>query len=456
MAINFSELFLLELFNLCFKKREVLDICCKYLDYHHLKKESHKFIWKSLKTSYQASFKVPSMGLVSQQLSNKLDVLEEIEKIKNIEEPDVEGVITQFDEFLKDCYFIEIYEKKLPDLFNDGNQKAAYTLIKEAGEYLNTFSVKKDSIYFERVFGNYNERQKERILNAQNPNSISNKIPFFMDEADFFTYGGPDKGDTWLGLSQSGVGKSKFLKHIGVNSARIGKKVLHIQGEGSKKECLDLYDAAWSGQTIHEVEGGWIKEELEPKLQRIINGITKGSGEIFIYAAEQFDSLNIRDIRNLALDLIKMYGNLDEILIDYFELFDPGDGKIYKAGEERQRREAISEKIKNLALETNTVVGTMTQASTVDPQKLNDPNFYMTRYDISEFKGALKPFSYFFTFNQTHDEYEAGIMRIYWDKIRKYKSHRLMTICQAYEYEKFYDKARTLSFFYKNQLEEEK
>ena len=115
-----------------------------------------------------------------------------------------------------------------------------------------------------------------------------------MDEADFFTYGGVDKGDTWLGLSQSGVGKSKFLKHIGVNSARIGKKVLHIQGEGSKQECLDLYDATWSGQTVHEVESGWVKEDLEPKLQRVINNITKGSGEIYVYAAEQFDNLNIR------------------------------------------------------------------------------------------------------------------------------------------------------------------
>lgn len=72
----------------------------------------------------------------------------------------------------------------------------------------------------------------------------------------------------------------------------------------------------------------------------------------------------------------------------------------------------------------------------------------MTRYDISEFKGAVKPFSYFGTLNQTKDEYEAGIMRIFNDKIRKKKAKQVIRICQAYEFDRFYDRNRTIKEFY--------
>ena len=73
----------------------------------------------------------------------------------------------------------------------------------------------------------------------------------------------------------------------------------------------------------------------------------------------------------------------------------------------------------------------------------------MTRYDISENKGLTKPFSYFFTLNQTVDEYTNGIMRMFFDKVRKYKGQKLITIAQAYDYEKFYDRNRTLELFHK-------
>jgi len=446
--------FLLELFSLCFKRRNVLDICCKYLGFHHLQKESHKFIWKALKTYYQTTFKIPTIGFISQQFSSKIEILEELNKIKEIGDIDEEDILKQLDLFFKDLYFIEIYDK-FYNLYINGEKEKVYNLIKEAGDYFINFSIKKDSLIFEKVFDidNYEQREKERFDNSQQ-NYNQYKQPFFIDEVDEMLFGGVDKGDTWLGLSQSGVGKSKFLKYVGVNLARIGRRVLHIQAEGSKKECMDLYDATWSGQTIHEIEAGVVSEELKLKLKKAIKGINLNKGEIYVYAAEKFDSISMRDIRNLALEIIKLYGSLDTILIDYFEEVEPGDGRVYKVGEERQRREAISKDMKNLAVELNVAVGSMTQASTVEPEKLEDPNFVMTRYDISEFKGALKPFSLFFTFNQTSDEYDAQILRIFWDKIRKYKGKKIITIAQAYEYERFYDRKRTKDLFYKKSKEE--
>ena len=167
---------------------------------------------------------------------------------------------------------------------------------------------------------------RDRISNPTQ-NLYQNKCPFFIDDIDDLLMGGCDKTDIWLGLGQSGVGKSKLLKWVGVNNARIGNRVLHIQAEGSKKECLDLYDATWSGQTLYEVESGYIKDNLLGKLAKVSNDILNNNGEIYIYSSEQFDSISMRDIRNLVIEVEKLYGKIDLLLIDYLDLIDPGDKK---------------------------------------------------------------------------------------------------------------------------------
>lgn len=439
--------FLDELFGWCFRKKDIVEICIKHLKYQYIIDESYKFIWKSIKAHYETTNNIPTVGVVAQMNSTNLKVVETLNKIKKTELGDVKDIIDQLESFIKDCSFQETYEK-LADIYNKGDKEQAYKLIKESGEFLFNFSVKKDSGLYEKVFLGYQERMRSRIANPIQQ-IYKSKCPFFIDDVDDLLRGGCDKGDTWLGLGQSGVGKSKLLKWVGVNNARIGNRVLHIQAEGSKKECIDLYDATWSGQTLYEVESGYIRDNLFGKLNKIAGDIINSNGEIYVYSSEQFDSISMRDIRNLVIEVEKLYGKLDLLLVDYLDLIDPGDGKKYAVSEERQKRIACAEKLKNIAVEFDIACGTTTQASTVDPRQLNNPEYYMTRYDISENKGLTKPFSYFFTMNQTVDEYTSGIMRLFWDKVRKYKGQKLITIAQAYDYEKFYDRKRTLELFHK-------
>ena len=88
------------------------------------------------------------------------------------------------------------------------------------------------------------------------------------------------------------------------------------------------------------------------------------------------------------------------------------------------------------------------QANDIKPEKWDSPDYVMTRSDIGEHKGALKPFSYFCTFNQTVDEYNNGIMRIHNDKFRKYKAGQTFKIAQSMRNARFYDSQRTLNFFW--------
>jgi len=444
--MDFAESFLLELFNLCFHKREMLDICCQHLKYEYIPKESYKYIWKAIKNYYQTSNKIPTIGLISQQYSTNKEIIEDLNNINQTNIPDLDSAIIKFEEYIKDNYFNDVYDK-LANSYNSGNKNKTFNLIKEAGDYLNNFSLKKSGSYYERVFEGYNERTQSRIIQKTSHIASKTKIPFFIDEIDNITYGGCDKGDTWLGLAQSGVGKSKYIKWNGVNAARLGNRVLHIQAEGSKRECMNLYDATWTSQAIYELETGNISTELQPKLKKIVNDIIVNDGEIYVYAAEKFDSISMMDIRNIATDVERNFGPLDCILLDYLDEIEPGDGKTYHVAEEKQRKAAIAKGMKNLAVEKDVVFGSCVQAGDIMPDKLNDPKFVLTRHHTSGDRTLIKPFSYFFTMNQTEDEYNKGYMRLYWEKIRKYKGRKLIHIAQAYEYEKFYDRKKTIELF---------
>lgn len=450
--MNISSNFFYELFKFCFLPfgdKEIYDVCEKYLEYHYLPKEEYKIIWKAVKNYINVNEgQFPTIGTISQQFNHKKEVLDCLNQIKESAFSPKRDLLNNLEEALKGFYFAEKYDSQAK-LYNEGKKDEAFKMAYDTGLYLVNFSLKQETNKFVKIFGGFDERQKEREDSYSTASFIKRKCPFFIDELDDISHGGCDYGDTFLALSQSGVGKSKFLKHIGVNNARIGKRVFHIQAEGTKKECLDLYDATWTGQDLHNIEAGNIDSAIKVKLKKVINDILFNKGEIIVYAAEQFDSLTMKDIRNLTLEVEKAYGFVDEILIDYLELIEPGNGKYYGVKNERERREQVSKEMKNLAVELNKVVGSCTQASDVPTDKLNDPLFVMTRHNVSEYKLIVKPFSYFITFNQTNNEYEKGIMRIYADKIRKYKAKQTITIAQCYEHERFYDRNRTIENFYK-------
>ena len=329
----------------------------------------------------------------------------------------------------------------LGDLYNEGNRDKAYITLEKASNDLFNFSLKEN--YFEKIFDGYNERFDRRQLNRMDRDDDIVKVPFGIDELDRISKGGINAGDTALFLAQSGVGKSKLLKWIGVNAARLGFKVLHLQAEGTKKECLDLYDATWTGCHLNDVEFGNISTEINVKIQQAIRNIKGQGGEIFVEAFEQFGSASLQNVRTIIETLEKDHGKMDLVLLDYFELFSPGNGIRYKPSEERHRREAIGDSLKNIAVEFNTRIISATQASTVSPDLLNDSNFIMTRYNVSEFKNVIKPFSFFISMNQTEDEKHDNFMRLYVDKLRKYRSGQVIRIFQNYDRERFYDGTKT-------------
>lgn len=443
-----------ELFAAAFQRRSVFETIREYLKFSYLQTEAEKKLWQWATKQYDRTGRVPTIGQMQQQFSDEEKVLDFLSEIADVEFEDdekfEEGLMKTFEDFIKKMKFLEVNDK-IVEIYNRGEKDKAYETFVKYAEDFSRFSIMKPK--FETVFGDFPERQAKRKSEDWN---FRFKVPTGIDELDYRLggeFGGPESGECVLWLGMSGAGKSQCLTSIGIAAARQGFRVAHFQLEGTKEQCLNRYDAAWTGTLYQDVKLGNISDKKMEVTKRIIKKLKKS--DIIVSSEEQFNAKTLPDIRKELKEIEKIYGKVHVIIIDYLELTEPGDGHNYTPGEERFRQSKLAKGMKQLAMEFNAVVHTATQTNDVAPEQRNDPDFVITRSNLNEDKGKIRPFDIFVTLNQTNDEASEEIMRLHTDKLRDYKNGKPIHICNNFAYMRFYDRVRTLNMDFESEDEEQ-
>lgn len=451
---QFNSHFLDELLKLATYRKDVCDIVCKHLDYSYIPAEmrGYKQILKSVKSQYSSSGKLPSLGSILQMNIADPDVHQAIDKITEAKLPDKDAALKTLEEYLKRVKFQVLFQKTA-DLYNNGEPDKAIELQATESPKISNFSIYEDTSEISDVFGGFEERNTERFIEANSDQGPRRrKIPFGIDILDSLTDGGsdPDKGEIDCFLGRSGGGKTKWLRWRGVSAARKGYKVLHIQAEGTLRECEIGYDSTWTGLYKSILTGGDIDSKIEEKLRKAASDIRKKGGLIEIRAFEQFNTASMRDVREFVLDFKKRHGVFpDLLLLDYLELFNPGNGKRYSASieGEKYRREDSARAFKNICNEFKISGGTASQANDVLPQDFNNSDWVMTRHNVAGTKSLVDPLSYFFTWNVSSDEYKKHMGRLYVDKMREFEAGQTIRICTDFARDRFYDRPATIDMW---------
>lgn len=437
--------FIAELLAYAISSRTTFEVVKAYLKFAYLQKEDEKKLVQWLFRNYDKTGRIATMGQMQQQFVKSDGVLELLADISDVEVEDTEAaknsILETFQEYLKQMMFLESNDK-IVETWNRGDKEAAYKLFIEQADKLNGFSIM--DAKFERVFGDFKLRMAQR---KSEDYSYRFKIPTMIDEVDEALggeggrLGGPETGEYVLWLGASGAGKSQCLIHMGIAAARQGYKVVHFQLEGTKEQCLNRYDAAWTGTLYRDMKVGDVSKKKLDALDKIIKRMKKT--DIYVDACEEWGGKTLVDVRKACKDIQKKIGKIDVIIIDYLELLEVGDGIRYTPGEERFRQEKLSRGMKALAMEFNAVVHTATQSNDVEMDEKNDPSFVLSRSNLSENKGKLRPTDVFVTINTTIEESRNQIMRLFIDKARENAGNQVIRIANSFKNSRFYDRQRT-------------
>ena len=439
---KFNERFLHSLFLMSTKNKTVASIVCEHLTDDFLPNKSFQEIFKAIKRSMRQHNRPPSMNLLFQKFEDGSD--ETYYLLEDIEDADaelsVEQILDELQTFLQNAQFIKEYTE-IGKLYNKNKKNEAVNQLKNLSERMASFSIKKET--FDPVIAGFGQRNidaaAERVLDQS---KYDRDVIFGIPQLDKLV-GAIERQQVICAMAVSGGGKSKFLRWVATTNARLGANVLHIQLEGSHREAMAGYGATASGVHARTLMSGNIDAQKLSDLDKSFAGI---AGEIYVKTFEQFAKApKTSDVRKMIQEAEKTHKcKMDLVVIDYMELLDTAGNEQWRPNDERHRRTKIADELKDLAVEFDTVLLTATQANDVPPSDINNENFVLSRHNVSEAKGIVKPLTMFLTINRTFEESQNGRARIFVDKSRFTSTNHIFPIVTDYGADRFCDRKKTV------------
>jgi archaellum biogenesis ATPase FlaH len=192
-------------------------------------------------------------------------------------------------------------------------------------------------------------------------------------ELDKKLFGGFNRGELNIFAGGSGAGKSLFLANLGVNWALMGMNVLYLTFELSENLVSMRVDSMVTGVPTRDVFKSI--DDVEMKVRMI--GKKSGAFQVKYMPSGK----NTNDIRSYVKEYeIKTGLKVDVLLIDYLDLMMPVGVKI-SPSDLFVKDKYVSEELRNLAMELNTVFVTASQ--------LNRSAVEEIEFDHSHISGGL-------------------------------------------------------------------
>lgn len=438
-----TEDFLFELYNGCFNYDYVCSLVCQFMREDYLPDRIWQSLHRCLRQYHKEHKSAPTFNIMTQIASLNNDVTSLLNDIRDCAEgEDSNVIIEQFENYIKQVKFQKTY-KEVGEMYASHQRDKAMKLLQEFAEWQNTFSLEQDK--FVDITGTFESRYRRNQEKRQENAKKKVVSRFYIDELDEINHGRNLRGQLSCFLASTGVGKSHVARWIGRCAAlQDGLHVLHIQLEGSEDEVADAYSASIVSCNSFQYETGTIDEK---EFADMLEQVKAAAGTIKIKSYSKFNNkITTLDVKNDIEEYEEKYGfKPDIVIVDSEDILYDASGKEYKQEDERRRRIAVANDLKDLAGEEDLWVVTTYQATIENRDWLNDENNVLTKFNCAECKGLSRPMTHLITLNQSDNEYKENMMRLYIDKARFSKRREPFKIATDYEHERFYDRERTMN-----------
>ena len=283
----------------------------------------------------------------------------DLKDVGELQENHYDWLLTEFETFSKHKA-LEAAILKSADLLESGDYGQCEDLVKKAVQ----IGLQKD------LGTNYYADPRARLEGIKSTNGqVSTGWPV-MDKKLF---GGFNRGELNIFAGGSGAGKSLFLANIGVNMAEKGLNVIYLTLELAESLVSMRLDSMTTGIPSRDVFKSIDDVEMKVKM------IGKKNGAFQVKYMPSGKTAN--DVRSYIKEYeIKTGTKVDVLLIDYLDLLMPASTKV-SAENLFIKDKYVSEELRNLAMELNTVFVTAAQ--------LNRGAVEEIEFDHSHISGGL-------------------------------------------------------------------
>lgn len=276
-----------------------------------------------------------------------------------LQEPHYDWLLAEFETFARHKA-LESAILKSADFLEKGEYGPVEDLIKKAVQ----IGLQKD------LGTDYFKNPRERLDAIKSTNG---QVSTGWASLDKKLFGGFNRGELNIFAGGSGAGKSLFLANLGVNWALMGMNVLYLTFELSENLVSMRIDSMVTGIGTRDVFKNIDDVEMKVKM------IGKKSGAFQVKYMPSGKTAN--DLRSYIKEYeIKSGKKLDVILVDYLDLMMPMAVKV-SAENLFVKDKYVSEELRNLAMELNTVFVTASQ--------LNRGAVEEIEYDHSHISGGI-------------------------------------------------------------------
>jgi len=277
----------------------------------------------------------------------------------DLNESHYDWLLAEFETFSKHKA-LEAAILKSADLLEKGDYGACEDLVKKAVQ----IGLQKD------LGTNYFADPRARLEGIKSTNG---QVSTGWNAIDKKLFGGFNRGELNIFAGGSGAGKSLFLANLGVNFAEKGLNVLYLTLELAESLVSMRVDSMITGISTREVFKQIDDVEIKVRM------IGKKSGAFQVKYMPSGKTPN--DVRSYIKEYeIKTGKKVDVLLIDYLDLLMPNGAKV-SAENLYIKDKFVSEELRNLAMELNTVFVTAAQ--------LNRGAVEEIEFDHSHISGGL-------------------------------------------------------------------
>ena len=285
------------------------------------------------------------------------------------------------------------------ELINEDKSEEIETVIREA--LMVGREIDLGQMYFSDIVDRWH-----RTLESGLQEKFKTILPSCNEEME----GGHNRKELCMVVAPPGVGKSLWLVNQSVMTLMEGKKVLYVSLEMSEDKIAKRFDSVMTRLPNSQLKEASMQLTLKDRLKIFRD---KFPGSELVIKEFPTGQATVNDVRRLLLQLETHHEfKPDLIVVDYLELLLP----IRKTELEHQAQQRVAEELRGLGMEHNALVWTATQTN-----RAGESVELITRRELGDSYGKIRTADWGISLNQTTEEYDNGVMRVYILKARDSK-----------------------------------